>query len=457
MFLCTQKHEGYIIVFLEVLYDIILKHKGKTLVKIIQAARTITKMSIEELENIVATSDDQSQIYAAIQEAYNRDMHTVFLTVAKRPEIFKDKRTLDYTINYLAKIDLEATKPMSDVLEYGSILNAILEFTNGKNEYDQKIMSIALKSPSTTALVLLNKNTPTQTINSINNKYRLNIPSITLPDNPILDAIYEFTLGYVMWENVHLSLVLLLRVIQSPLDKFINEVSKNNLSFEVANVFLNAAKQIGNEKIKKNMESSTFTGSQMATKIKTMTEKGINGSNINEVKDVLKNASTEYAISIWKIIENSANNMSALTGGSSEIDVGEPILSEMVFTYVGSDGKSIVDYMIEKDPSMVGTIVDFAQKHMISDKSKGSASFSRLIRAGLNNPSTKNKVLELPKDWFRFIMLTPQDRNTVKKHFDPIEQEENKVQEEKDVPKSVNLEELFGTKKTWYRKYSSTF
>jgi hypothetical protein len=260
-----------------------------------------------------------------------------------------------------------------------------------------------------------------------------------------------------MWENVHLSLVLLLRVIQSPLDKFINEVSKNNLSFEVANVFLNAAKQIGNEKIKKNMESSTFTGSQMATKIKTMTEKGINGSNINEVKDVLKNASTEYAISIWKIIENSANNMSALTGGSSEIDVGEPILSEMVFTYVGSDGKSIVDYMIEKDPSMVGTIVDFAQKHMISDKSKGSASFSRLIRAGLNNPSTKNKVLELPKDWFRFIMLTPQDRNTVKKHFDPIEQEENKVQEEKDVPKSVNLEELFGTKKTWYRKYSSTF
>lgn len=437
--------------------DIILKHKGKTLVKIIQAARTITKMSIEEIENIVETSDDPSIIYAAIQEAYNRDMHTVFLTVAKRPEIFKDKRTLDYTINYLAKIDLGATKPMSDVLEYGSILNAILEFTNGKNEYDQKIMSITLKSPSTTALVLLNKNTPTQIINSINNKYRLNIPSITLPDNPILSAIYEFTLGYVMWENVHLSLVLLLRVIQSPLDKFINEVSKNNLSFEVANVFLNAAKQMGNEKIKKNMESSTFTGSQMATKIKTMTEKGINGSNINEVKDVLKNASTEHAISIWKIIENSANNMSALTGGSSETDVGEPILSEMVFTYVGSDGKSIVDYMIEKDPSTISTIVDFAQKHMISDKSKGSASFSRLIRAGLNNPSTKNKVLELPKDWFRFIMLTPQDRNTVKKHFDPIEQEENKVQEEKDVPKSVNLEELFGMKKTWYKKYSSTF
>jgi len=400
--------------------------------KIIQAAKSVTKMSSEELEYIVSSSDDMSQIYAAIQEAYNRNILNVFYEVCLNPQILSDKKILNYTINFMDKMTL----PLP--IDFLNMFMGVLEAAKGSNEFNNKITAISLKSPWTSAIALLDKNTPNETVNLITNKNRLNIPSQAAHNNAIFEMMIELTSHTnLSWNNDTSAMVLLTRIFQSPMDKFIDVMSKQNMGITVASIFLGASKQIGNSKLRKNLEDNQSQGAKLAVGMEKIAEKGINKNNIDVVLDTLQYASSEHIKEIWAYIEISVSNRND----------NDALLPELIFNYVGRGNKSISDLIVEKDPSMIITLIDFAVKNSNDSNIKSSPSFSKLIHIGLQNPSTKETILQLPQEWFKFIMMTPENREIVKEHFDPTSKEE-------EMERS-NLEDLIGKGNEWHKKYSS--
>lgn len=390
----------------------------------------ITKISESGFSQDITNAKTPEQVESILNKAYQkRNLEAFYEAIVKSSNShinFMTQNSIHLLYNMLnANINNQWTD---------DIIYLLLNHYAGTIEHPLKLAGICMSSPDLASIALLSERTPPQVSQIIIETNNLFITkTATLQNNKILQAIIRDLIDGAHWKNEYSALTLLTRLSQGGnYDDFIQEASKYNLSPEVSMIFYRASDKYKNNKIiKQNLDNNKNIGMQLIKmnihfKMNFDTEE----KTIDELINILHQPGHDEYID-W-IINWIKNN----------------IFIANCFNYEPNN-QNLLRILIQESPNIISDIIDIIiSKPNLINEIKLSSVFPEIINEGLLNPSTKDKILNLPKSTFDLLPMTDTNRKIVEEHF--------KEQIIKNKPKEniFDIEEILGNNKRWFIKYT---
>jgi len=414
----------------------------------LKQAKQISKMTNDELRQTMLSMPPIEQAYPILQQAEQRNVPEVFEIAARDPKIMDDPVTIKMIAKNLVK------NPQSKISEITikRLLDNPEYVTHGFDPIRQEILTLTTTTPRMTGLILLSKGTPNDIIESIINYFSLNInsraigaPLDTIPsefkgvselkrNQIILNQIVKLLEEGHAWRNEQSGLMILPRLLQDSNDTFITEISKHNLHPSMTFSLMNAMTALKNEKITDNLKANQNPGVKITTMLLGIQGQGKPQNIIPELTVIAQNERyNEFFEWIWNYI-------------GPKMMTDSSWLKYTFSTSFGDTGKNLILLLAQSSEKLLIKIIEFMKTAISADAYSNIRSMpivEELIHMGLSNPSTKDKILDLPKEFFKGIKMTPKNREIVENFFNPH------------VEGLEELEELMG-KSNWYIKYSMT-
>jgi len=397
--------------------------------KIIRISTTVSKMPNEEIRAKLIGNIPVNKAIPLINEAFKRNDMECFFTIAS---------------NYHYSNHPTISKLIWNIMERNpqypynwNIVTAFLNSFSWNNSAEYtvlkpKMLSLSLVNPKITSAIILHSQIPADLTDSIFNNLPLGDPrKTTLENSPHLQSILEDLKSGISWGNQRAGLIMTTRIVRSPQDRFVTEVSKYNLEPGFALAIINIGKTYKNQnpELSKNIKGNKNLGIQIAhfaTLIPTSNPQIIIPSLIDIIKSKDYDNNKQWMDLVWNSVFEKMKDPSWMT-------------SLFTITYTGED---VISTIIDHRPDFIPNIIDsIKQSPNIADIISSKA-FKKLIETSFQNTQYKNKILELPEEYFDMIDLSPINRSIVQEHFNPI------------IEDYENLKELLGTKTNWYVKYA---
>jgi hypothetical protein len=409
----------------------------------ITIATSVTQMSPEEIKREILSSPSENRLYALLNESLGKGYMEMFYIASDNPRAINNPQILSLIIKAMSVNSKHASLP--------AIMDNICEHAETLSDSNLSIIkSLGLSNPDVASTLLLHRNTHDSIIENIVGHLNLNVVfKSNLENSPFLRAIIKDLKSGTVWSNSHSALLIMPRIVQVPQDLFITEISTGNFSPNVATILLNASELYKgvNPRLANNIKNSASAGVNLAKYLKGPAWESVTAESaitvllrsLNELPD------TEHAEFIWNLLKERLVDSEWLSEAFT--------LTYLGTTYLGIKN-NILLLLMKKLPHIVGELITFIKNAPITDAIKQSEAYEDLIGIGINNPSFRPQVLQLPEEYFRMIRMTDENAKIVEDHFRP----KNKTRPLAQPSDPEELEELRGLLSkngNWYNKYSS--
>jgi len=428
--------------------------------KIIKA-KSISKMTNEEIKQKFLSWPPESELPALVNEAYNRNIPVTFEIIARDLRVVGNPSMAHFITK---AIQQNIGSPKADEILMTLLNNEqeTVESGNTKNE----LLAICSAKPKLAAIALIKKGTPEDLTINLINRYNLNIPSITggstnniketpsqksNPSQEILISILTILESGHIWKNELSATYMLSRLQQNPTDLFMAEIGKQRLSPPIASTFLRAVDVLAasvyensSEKfrLRENLKNNKYPGVTLA-KLYTPLDVGLFYREeirspidrspeivLLELASLMKKPDYyQYIGWIWDSIKSNADIRNDWINTIIKTKQGNEVLMSL-----GNYSEDIFSEIIEFTlPEIIkSSIVNIYNSPLVH----------WIINKGLRDPTYQKAILNLPTELLGVVKLTPENKEILNQYFSYSDE-------------TMEDLDLLSLNKGWYRKYSN--
>jgi len=359
-------------------------------------------MDNEEMLEALSASPPPEKAMAILNQAYNKKYLKAFIPASQNPQYINNPEILKLMVKTVAEKPQESASL--------NIVDNIFYYLETEMEPGTlaQLNAAALSNPRMASMILLNANAPKLLVDNLISVLKLYDTKITGMQNPVLQAIIKDLREGESWNNLGSGYLLGLRLSRFNQDQFVTEISKYNLAPEIAKIIMSISGQLKgqNPALYNNFKNNTNPGPEIAKLI--YTEDFFNLEPIAIIPGIMDSLGTAkyntYSNWIWEIIKK---KMTA-----------KPEWELQVFksNYAGNN---ILDVLLNISLDIIPELIDILKTSPNINIIKQTPVYGRIVHEALQNPSYRDKILELPEEYFRMLSMNQSDAQIISDHFYP--------------------------------------
>ena len=390
--------------------------------KIIQISTNISKMPDEQIHTELLSFPPTSDAISLINESIKRRDIKSFLIISTNPKYVNHIEIAKNILN-----TIEKNPNHSDIIQ---ILINFMYYADTSiiSDNHKKLLSMAVSFPHLMPIIFLSNQSTQSLIHGIINTLQLNIVRKTILDNnDYLQSIIKELEQGTIWENTYSGIIMISRLSQNPRDKFITEISKYDLHPLIASTLYNAAKTLKNEELETNLKNNQHPGTKLSGLYLLPKDHPLHSIVPALIEIITSTQNTQYMHLIWEYIKNRT--------------LENKEWQKQIFTlyYVG---KNVILSILDEYPDYFCQVIDLLKQIPDISEIRTTPAYAEIIKRGLDNPSYKEKILDLPPHYFTSVDLSKEHYEILYKYFHP------------EVEEYKSLEEILGNQNDFLIQYS---